>query len=290
LLILLGLFALSACSPDHSNAGPVTSSVDDNRGGDPLNQQFNSVIDQKLSAAINGDHRTQANMARDLYRHPAQTLGFFGIKPDMTVVEIFPGGGWYTEILAPYLKDDGTYYAAGNDPDSGSNYSRKSAQRFKIKMMSHPVYTNVNITVLAPPEKTAIAPPGSADAVLTFRNIHNWMKAGTADDVFRAMYTALKPGGTLGVVEHRGNPDTPQDSGAGTGYVNQDVAIRLAEKVGFVFVASSEINANPRDTKDHPKGVWTLPPTLALKEQDKAKYLAIGESDRFTLKFIKPIK
>ena len=241
-----------------------------------------------FDAILNGNHRTAANKSRDRYRHPAETLAWFGIEPDMTVVEIFPGGGWYTEILAPYLKERGTYYVAGNDPEADSSVARNSARRFKAKMMSHDVYNRINTTVLAPPDKTVIAPPGSADAVLTFRNIHNWMKAGTADVIFKAMYTALKPGGILGIVEHRGNPDIPQDPKANSGYVNQDYAIQLAEKAGFVFVGSSEINANPLDNKDHPKGVWTLPPTLALKDKDRQKYLAIGESDRFTLKFVKP--
>ena len=155
-------------------------------------------------------------------------------------------------------------------------------------MASSEIYSKVNITVLEPPKQTTIAPAGSADRVLTFRNIHNWMNAGTADDVFAAMYTALKPGGILGVVEHRGDPNVAQDPKAGSGYVNQDYAIKLAEKAGFKFVASSEINANPKDTKNYKKGVWTLPPTLALKDQDRDVYLAIGESDRFTLKFVKP--
>lgn len=237
---------------------------------------------------LNGVHRSANHQARDRYRHPAETLDWFGIKADMTVVEIFPGGGWYTEILAPLLKEQGAFYAAGADPQSSSRYSRRSAQRFKEKMASDAVYSNVHITVLAPPDKTAIAPPGSADAVLTFRNIHNWMQAGASDVVFNAMYTALKPGGILGVVEHRGNPNNPQDPEAGSGYINQDYAIKLAEKAGFIFVSSSEINANAKDTKNYPKGVWSLPPTLALKGQDREKYLAIGESDRFTLKFVKP--
>lgn len=245
---------------------------------------------KQISMIMDGDHRSAANKARDRYRHPNETLSWLGIKPDMTVVEIFPGGGWYTEILAPYLKDKGLFYAAGSDPESSSRFSRKSARAFKEKMASNDVYSKVKITILAPPNKTAIAPAGTADAVLTFRNIHNWMKAGTADDVFNAMYAALKPGGILGVIEHRGNPEIEQDPKAGTGYINQDYAIKLAEKAGFVFVSSSEINANPKDSKDHQKGVWTLPPTLAMKKKDREKYLAIGESDRFTLKFIKPVK
>ena len=246
--------------------------------------------DDKLQNILNADHRTPAYKTRDSHRHPVETLNFFGIKDNMTVIEIFPGGGWYTEILAPYLKDNGSFYAANNNPDSKSEYARKSAARFKAKMDSNDVYSKVNISVLEAPAKTEIAAPGSADMVLTFRNIHNWMKGGYADDVFAAMYKALKPGGILGVVEHRGKPDSQQDPKARSGYVNQPHAIQLAEKAGFQFVASAEINANPKDTKDHPKGVWTLPPTLAMQDTNRDKYLAIGESDRFTLKFIKPEK
>jgi predicted methyltransferase len=236
-----------------------------------------------------GKHRSDANKARDPHRHPVETLSFFGIRDDMTVVEIFPSAGWYTEILAPFLKEKGTYYAAGLDPESSSEFARRSARAFRDKLDANPeLYGKVKVTVLAPPDKTAIAPPGSADLVLTFRNIHNWMDAGNADQVFAAMYKALKPGGVLGVVEHRGDPKVPQDPQAESGYVNQDYAIKLAEKAGFRLVAASEINANPKDTKDHPRGVWTLPPNLAMKEQDRDKYSAIGESDRFTLKFVKP--
>ncbi|MBL4851982.1 MAG: class I SAM-dependent methyltransferase [Gammaproteobacteria bacterium] len=241
-----------------------------------------------LTTILAGEHRLDANKARDKYRHPLETLSFFDIKNDMTVVEISPGGGWYTEILAPLLKDKGIFYAAGFDPDSSIEYFQKNAKYFEEKMKSNEVYSKVNITVLAPPEKTVIAPPGSVDRVLTFRNIHNWMSGGYVDDVYKAIYTALKPGGILGVVEHRGNPKIQQDLKAVSGYVNQDYAIKLAEKSGFKFVGSSEINANPKDTKDHPKGVWTLPPSLKLQDKDRDQYLAIGESDRFTLKFIKP--
>lgn len=242
-----------------------------------------------LREILEGEHRSDANKARDQYRHPVETLTWLGIKGDMTVVEIFPGGGWYTEILAPFLKDKGTFYAAGNDPDSRVKFFRKSASRFKEKVESNKdVYANVNITILAPPDKTDIAPEGTVDMVLTFRNIHNWMKGGYADDVYSAMYKALKPGGVLGVVEHRGNPEINQDPKANSGYVNQDYAIKLAEKAGFKFVGSSEINANSKDTKDYPKDVWTLPPTLRLGKKDRDKYLEIGESDRMTLKFIKP--
>jgi predicted methyltransferase len=242
-----------------------------------------------LQQAIDGKQRSAEHKARDHYRHPLETLSFFGIEPDMTVVEVYPGAGWYTEILAPLLKDHGTFYAAGTDPDSPSRYARRTAKRFKEKMDGdQAVYGKVHITVLAPPAKTAIAPPGSADMVLTFRNIHKWMAAGYADAVFAAMYKALKPGGILGVVEHRGKPDAPQDPKARSGYVEQNYAIALAERAGFKFVAASEVNANPKDSKDYPKGVWTLPPTLRLKDEDRNKYLRIGESDRFTMKFMKP--
>lgn len=244
--------------------------------------------DNALTDAIKGEHRSEANKARDIYRHPAETLTFLGIKPDMTVVEIFPGGGWYTEILGPYLNDKGKLYAAGFDPESKVGFFKKSAKAFKEKMQSSEIYSGVEITVLAPPAKTAIAPEGSADMVLTFRNIHNWMKGGYADDVYAAMFKALKPGGILGVVEHRGDENVPQDLKSESGYVNQGYAIQLAEKAGFKYVGGSEINANEKDTKNHPKGVWTLPPTLRMKDKDKEKYLAIGESDRMTLKFIKP--
>jgi len=242
-----------------------------------------------LEQLVNGPHRSEANKARNEYRHPQQTLEWFGLRPDMTVVEIFPSGGWYTEIIAPYVNEKGKYYGAGFDPDSQVDFMRNVTKRLDEKLSANPeLYSNATITVLAPPAKTAIAPPGSADMVLTFRNVHNWMAAGTEADVFKAMFTALKPGGILGLVEHRGNPDTAQDPKAKTGYVNQDYVIQLAKTAGFEFVGSSEINANPKDTKDHPKGVWTLPPTLRLKDQDKDKYLAIGESDRMTLKFKKP--
>jgi predicted methyltransferase len=245
--------------------------------------------DPALLAVIAGDHRSAENRARDVHRHPTETLSFFGLTPDSTVVEIWPATGWYTEILAPYLRDRGTYYAAGWDPEADAEFIRQGVQRFKDKLAARPeLYGKVRYSVLSFPDKTEIAPPGSADLVLTFRNIHNWMPAGNAEAAFAAMYKALKPGGVLGVVEHRAPTDQPQDPKARSGYVREDYAIALAEKAGFVLEAKSEINANPRDTKDHPKGVWTLPPTFAEKDADREKYQAIGESDRFTLKFRKP--
>ncbi len=248
----------------------------------------NTPPDTKLLQAINGEHRSTANKARDKYRKPLETLTWLGLKSNMSVVEVTPGGGWYTEILAPYLKPEGTFYAAGFDGEGGANWAKRAAKRFNDKLAADPAnYGKTIVTVLAPPNKTEIAPPGTADMVLTFRNVHNWMKAGTSDAVLAAMYTALKPGGTLGLVEHRGNPDVKQDPKAGSGYVNEAYTIALVEKAGFKLVGKSELLANPKDTKNHKKGVWTLPPTLRLGNKDKSKYLAIGESDRMLLKFVK---
>lgn len=242
-----------------------------------------------IQQILNGKHRPQEHKQRDRYRHPEQTLAFFDVKQDMTVVEISPGEGWYTEILAPYLREKGKLYAAHFSPDSTEPYHQKTLKAFLEKMHKHPqLYDKVQVTVLQPPDQTQIAPEGTADRVLTFRNVHNWMKNGQAASVFSAMFKALKPGGILGVVEHRGNPMKPQDPQAKSGYVSEDYIIDLARNAGFEFLAKSEINSNPKDTKNYPEGVWTLPPTLKLKNKDREKYLAIGESDRMTIKFIKP--
>ncbi len=247
-----------------------------------------SMEGKKLQQAINGDHRSADNKARDQYRKPLETLRWLGIKDNMSVVEITPGGGWYTEILAPYLKENGTFYAAGFDGESNVRFFRNATQAFNKKLAANPAaYDKVIVTVLAPPAKTEIAPAGTADIVLTFRNVHNWMAAGSSDAMLAAMYTALKPGGILGLVEHRGNPDVKQDPKAKSGYVNEAYTIALVEKAGFKLVDKSNLLANPKDTKDHPKGVWTLPPTLRLGNKDQNKYLAIGESDRMLLKFVK---
>lgn len=247
------------------------------------------VPDPQLAAIVAGDHRADANRARDEFRHPLETLTFFGLRPDMQVVEIWPSGGWYTEIIAPYVKERGAYYAAGWDPDAQVEFIRKGIAAYRAKLDARPdLYGGVKMTVLSFPDKTEIAPPGSVDMVLTFRNIHNWIPAGNADAAFAAMYRALKPGGILGVVEHRAPAGQPQDPKAASGYVSEDYAIALARKAGFVLEARSEVNANPKDTKDYPKGVWTLPPTYREGDADRAKYTAIGESDRFTLRFCKP--
>ncbi|NND64629.1 MAG: class I SAM-dependent methyltransferase [Gammaproteobacteria bacterium] len=244
-----------------------------------------------LENAVKHAKRTPENLSRDVYRHPQQTLEFFKVQPDMTVVEIWPGGGWYTEILAPYLYKCGTFYAASFDIDSVNTpeYRRNIHLRWAKKTESLPkVYGRTIVTELTPPESTVISPPGLADRVLTFRNVHNWIKDGYEQQVFESMFNALKPGGMLGVVEHRARPGTSIDDMIKSGYVTEGYIIELAQNAGFKLDQSSEINANRADSKDHPKGVWTLPPSLRLKEVDRGKYLAIGESDRMTLRFLKP--
>ncbi|MCG2842164.1 methyltransferase [Sandaracinobacter sp. RS1-74] len=244
-----------------------------------------------LDKAIAGSHRSEANRARDAYRHPKETLLFFGLKPEMTVVEISPGGGWYSEILGPVLKDKGRYVAAHNDP-AGSAGAQKSRAAFVERVEANPdVFGKPVVSSFGKGIEGHIAAPGSADMVLTFRNVHNWRGAGFAEEAFKAFYAALKPGGVLGVVEHR-LPEGRADDEASlrSGYVKQSEVIRLAQAAGFRLDKASEVNANPRDTADHEKGVWTLPPTYALGDTDRAKYAAIGESDRMTLRFVKPAK
>ena len=249
--------------------------------------QTDAATSSALDAALVGSHRSDRNKARDRYRHPKETLTFFGLRRDMTVVEIWPGGGWYTEVLAPLLSG-GKLYAALMPPMPDNEYVTAGRKSFTDKLAARPdLYGNVTVTSLGP-GGFDIAPPGSADLVVTFRNLHNWMDLGFAKEAIAEMYRALKPGGILGVEDHRGNPDKPQDPRAATGYVNEQYAIDLITSAGFVLEARSEINANPQDTKDYAQGVWTLPPSYRLGERDRAKYQAIGESDRFTLRFRKP--
>jgi predicted methyltransferase len=241
-----------------------------------------------IERVLGGEHRPAAHRARDLHRHPLDTLLFFGIKPDMTVAEAWPGpDGWYTEILAPLLSDAGKLYVAQMPAVAGNEYVAASLARFSAKLAGRPdLYGKVTVTTLGA-DGADIAPPGSCDLVVSFRNMHNWMNLGHASQAFSAMHRALKPGGILGVVEHRAAPSQPQDPRATNGYVNEEYAIQLIEAAGFELVERSEINANPKDTKDYEQGVWALPPTLRQGNRERARFEEIGESDRFTLKFRK---
>jgi predicted methyltransferase len=246
-----------------------------------------ATIDRVLA----GDHRSAANRARDAWRHPRDTLRFFGLREDMTVLEIWPGGGgWYTEVLAPVLRERGRYIAAGFDPATDSQYMQNGIRDFAAKLASRPdLYDRVTVTALQHPGAMKPVPDGSVDMVLTFRNLHNWMAREAAEEMLGAMYAALKPGGILGLVEHRADPSQAQDPRAKSGYVRTDYAIALAEAAGFQLIGQSEVNANPKDAKDHPNGVWSLPPTFRGGDADRARFAAIGESDRLTLRFRKPL-
>jgi predicted methyltransferase len=245
---------------------------------------------EKMDLALAGDQRSPASAARDAWRHPKETLTFFGLEGNMTVMEVWPGAsGWYTEILAPVLRDRGRLIVANWDPEVDNKYLQSGLAEFRAKLDARPdIYDKVEVVALYYPTAMHPVPPGSVDMVLTFRNLHNWMPRGAAKPMLEAMYAALKPGGILGVVEHRAATDKPQDEKARSGYVREDYAIALIESVGFRLVGTSEVNANAADTKDYDQGVWTLPPTLRLGTAGREKYLAIGESDRFTLKFEKP--
>ncbi len=257
-------------------------------------------VKELITRAIAGDHREATNIERDVYRRPLETLTFFGLKSDMTVVEIWPSRGWYTEILAPVLREQGVYYATGfatiadRTPDWRTEIQKGLME--KMEMRSD-IYDHVVVTELSVPERTTIAPPGSADMVLTFRNVHNWMKGGYAEEMFNIFYHTLKPGGVLGVVEHRANPGTTIEAMNKSGYVTEAHVIALAKQAGLQLEEKSDINANLKDTKDHPVGVWTLPPSLRYcknmddgtdRDQCFARYKTIGESDRMVLRFRKP--
>lgn len=244
----------------------------------------------QLSDIIKSEHRSEVNKQRDVYRHPLQTLTFFQIKPEMTVVEVWPGEGWYTEILAPYLKSGGgQFIAAGFPQHAGPQWRQDMQADYQNWLATSPeTYNKVNVVELGPPSYWTIGPENSVDAVLTFRNVHNWLKGDYDTEMFNAFYRVLKPGGILGVTDHRAANDTDLATMKSSGYLDQDFVINLAQQAGFILEETSEINANPRDTKDYPKGVWTLPPTLRLGEQDRQHYQTIGESDRMTLRFRKP--
>jgi predicted methyltransferase len=237
----------------------------------------------QLDAAIAGKWRDPKNTARDQYRHPKEMLTFFGIRPDMTVIEIWPSGGWFTEILAPYLNANGQYIGA---LPPGSKSKTALENKFKFGPQQYSKAKLIEFDNKAP----NLGADGSADMVLTFRNVHNWAADGSAETMFKAFFKVLKPGGVLGVEDHRADKGKTLDQVVNTGYLPTDYVIKLATDAGFKLDGQSEVNANPKDNHDHPKGVWTLPPTFELGDKDKAKYQAIGESDRMTLRFVKPAK
>ena len=286
LALCAGLGLLAACSGPAGETQSASTAPAEPQTATPA---------ERLDKVLAGAHRPEEERARDAYRHPKETLLFFGAEPSMTIVEVWPGGGWYSNVIAPFLATGGgVYYAAGLDPASNErNATAVAAFEAKYKGDAA-VYGTVNLTALS---DETIAPDDSADLVLTFRNVHNWMGAGTAEANFAKFYAALKPGGVLGVVEHRAPEDAPAGFEGSSGYVKESTVIALAEGAGFDLEARSEINANPADTKDHPFGVWTLPPvrrSSAVRGEeppgfDRAKYDAIGESDRMTLKFRKPV-
>ena len=245
---------------------------------------------KSLTEWAQGEHRSAANRARNEFRNPVETLEFFGLAGDMTVIEILPSTGWYTEIMAPYLRNHGKYYAAHFSPNASAAYMPRILQGFEEKITADPdLYGKITVRHLNPPHEVAIAPAESADMALTFRNVHNWIMAGQEHEFFASFYAALKPGGVLGVVEHRAKPDAGIDVMRTSGYVTEAYVKEVAAAAGFEFVASSEINANPKDSTVHPEGVWTLPPSYELGDVDRAMYTGIGESDRMTLKFVKPL-
>jgi len=238
----------------------------------------------ELDRVLEGGWRPAAERARDRWRHPKATLQFFGVRPDLSVIEITPGAGWYAAILAPLLADNGHYVAAEAQPGADAEAAREDSA-LRRRFAADPVHFGAAELRRFDPAAPVFGAPASADCVLTFRNVHNWIAAGTAPAMFHGFFAVLKPGGVLGVVDHRA---AGTEAAADAGYLPVATVVALARAAGFELEAESEINANPRDTHRHPKGVWTLPPTFALGDTDRARYAAIGESDRMTLRFVKP--
>jgi len=251
--------------------------------------EFEQVED--IRAAVSSTNRSISNVMRDAHRNPQATLEFFAITKDQTVLEIWPGAGWYTEILAPLVRDEGHFIAAHFDPESSVEFFRTSRESYETKLQRAPhAYGKVELRTLNFDPELSIAEPGSVDRVLTFRNVHNWLSVGMDETrlVFAKMHAALKPGGMLGLVEHRAHAGADLETMIKTGYVTEQLVLELAEEAGFQFVSRSPVNQNAQDNKDHPEGVWTLPPTLRLGNENRAHYMAVGESDRMTLLFVKP--
>lgn len=296
--LLAGVLLLtSACASSSSNTADDNGQKDE-KPEEIVTTSFSlpevdcaaaEVNEAAILAAAEGPHRTAKNRARNEFRHPAKTLAFFEVKPSSKVLELWPGGGWYTEVLAPYLRQCGELHVTNFDPNGPDEYPYTVGKRFDAKLKSAPaIYEFVQPHLVNPPEIATFVPAESVDVVVTFRNNHGWIRDGYHDKIYAAAFAALKPGGVLGVVQHRGPEGFSPEEAGKTGYVDEAVVIAAAEDAGFVLEEKSEINANPKDTKDYEKGVWTLPPALRLEDTDRAKYEAIGESDRMTLRFRKP--
>ncbi|MFN7781913.1 MAG: class I SAM-dependent methyltransferase [Lysobacterales bacterium] len=287
-LPLLIVLSLAACS--QSEAPPAAAPAEAPKAAEPAPAPAEPVK-SPVEQAVAGTWRSPENVARDAFRNPVPTLGFFGVEQTEVVLEITPGGGWYTEILAPLLRDGGSYIAAVVDPAKAANeraaeYYGNALKSFQEKLAGNAeVYGKAQV-VQFDPANPVFGAPGSVDTVLTFRNVHNWMPSGAAPAYFKGFYDVLREGGTLGIVEHRAAEGTEPDGRSG--YVTEAQVIALAEAAGFKLEEKSEINANPKDTRDHPNGVWSLPPVLRGGDVDREKFVAIGESDRMTLRFVKP--
>ena len=278
--LLAGVTMLSACGTA-ATAPAVSASSEGAATG----------TEAKIKAALAGAHRTPKETPRDTYRHPLETLTFFGLKDDMTVVELSPGGGWFTAVLAPVLAEKGKLVVVGGDPNGPTNAEgTNNAKKLQERFAAHPeAFGKVETRIVREKEEPVLGAPASADMVLTFRNFHNWVESGEDRKMLAAIHAVLKPGGVLGVTDHRAREGAPVDAKTvgDTGYIPEAFVVKTIEAAGFKLAGKSEVNANPKDTKDYPKGVWTLPPTYELGDTDRAKYEAIGESDRMTLRFVK---
>ena len=292
LLCCLLLAALAGCASTQGSSASASASAEDGAASASASGEsmVTNATGASLDTAIAGSWRTPAFVKRDQYRHPKETLSFFMLKPDQTVIEITPGGGWYTEILAPYLRDGGHYIAAvWDDAIPGQpKYRYDLNKRLREKISGNGALYGKSEVRIFDARDPNFGPDGSADVVLTFRNAHNWVEDGNAQEYFDAFFKVLKPGGTLGFEDHRAKPGTELKKQIDSGYLTEALVMDYAKKAGFVLDGQSEANANPKDTTDHPNGVWTLPPTNQHDPKDDAKYQAIGESDRMTLRFKKP--
>jgi len=303
-MFLLSAFLLAACGAGDEpaatdNAGSEQSApASSSERASASSDDTAATLSERIAAAAEGAHRSDASIARNDDRNPVETLTFFGLRPDMTVVEVWPGGGWYTEVLAPVLRDEGKLVAASYPEDGEVPYRARTTRAFREKLAEHPeAYSAVETVAYAPPEHAKLGPPASADMVLLSRHFHNFIRGGITEQVLQAAYEVLRPGGILAVVQHRALEDAVPEAEHRDGYVRESLVIEQVKQAGFALDARSDINANPKDTRDHEMGVWQLLPSLrkcrslegpAEREACEKEYRAIGESDRMTLRFIKP--